>query len=236
MPRLKKVGDFPPLGTQLQKKMTFIPPVGRVSAVNTAEGIYHIQTEFALRPEPRITTTVIFKGRVVHKENYPCKLEILAEESRDLLETILNDQHKKAKESLQKQKGDLIPPDKSEKSSTPDKSQQVEIIRENLSKIKGVKEILTLDWDNLRKPAQLERSLLSTTNEILIAKVLNFALEIQNQSRLGNIKEVKGVWQNSPFLILGNLTPALALFLQPNVDFSTVQTPIQLVLAKYYAE
>src|SRR3989304_1114400 len=108
--------------------MTFIPPVGRVSPVNTAEGKYHIQTEFALRPQPRVTTTVTFNGRVVHKDNYPCKPEILAEESRDLLEAILNDQHKKVKESIQKQKGDIV--SKTEKPSTPDKSQQPEIIRE----------------------------------------------------------------------------------------------------------
>ncbi len=236
MPRPKKVWGFSPFGNPITEKMTFIPPVGRVSAVNTAEGTYHIQTEFALRPEPRITTTVTLNGRVVHKDNYRCKPDLLAQESRDLLETILNDQHKKAKDSLQKQKRDRSPSTTAEKSPAPDRSKQAEIIRENLSKIKGVKEILTLDWESLKKPAKFEQSLLSTDSEILVAKVLNFALEIQNQSRLGNIKEAKGVWNNSPFLILGNLTPALALFLQPNVDFSTVQTPIQLVLAKYYAE
>lgn len=216
--------------------MAFIPPVGRVSAVNTAEGTYHIQTEFALRPEPRVTTSVIFHGKVVQKENYLCQSEILAEESRDLLETILNDQHKKVKESIQKQKGDLSPSSTAEKSKVPDRSKQVDTIRENLSKIKGVKEILTVDWESLKKPAKFEQSLFSSNYEILVAKVLNFALEIQNQSRLGNIKQAQGVWNNSPFLILGNLNPALALFLQPKVDFSAVQTPIQLVLAKYYAE
>jgi len=217
--------------------MTFIPPVGRVSAINTREGTYHIQTEFALRPEPRVTTTVIFNGRVVHKDNYVCTPEILEEASRDLLETILAEQHKKVKEALQKEKGRGTPSAKPEKSPTPvDKSQQTDIIRENLSKIKGVKEVLVIDPASLNKPTKFEDLLYSSNYENLVAKVLGFALEIQNMSRLGSIKEVRGVWQNSPFLILGNLSPVLALFLESNLDFSSVQTPIQLVLAKYYVE
>ena len=93
-----------------------------------------------------------------------------------------------------------------------------------------------MDPASLKKPTKFEASLYSSTYENLVSKVLNFALEIQNLSRLGNVKEARGVWQNSPFLILGNLSPALALFLERDVDFSSVQTPIQLVLAKYYAE
>ncbi len=222
---------------QNYKKMTFISPLGRVSAINTAEGTYHIQTEFALRPEPRVTTTVIFNGQVVHKDNYACTPEILEEASRDLLETILSEQHKKVKDALQKQKGGSAKGTQPVKAPTPiDKNQQTDIIRENLAKIKGVKDVVVLDPTSLKKPTKFEASLYSSNYENLVSKVLNFALEIQNLSRLGNVKEARGVWQNFPFLILGNLSPALALFLERDVDFSSVQTPIQLVLAKYYAE
>lgn len=217
--------------------MTFISPLGRVSAINTAEGTYHIQTEFALRPEPRVTTTVIFNGQVVHKDNYACSPEILEEASRDLLDTILAEQHKKVKEAWQKQKGVSAKGTKPENAPAPvDKSQQTDIIRENLAKIKGVKEVVVLDPASLKKSTKFEASLYSSNYENLVSKVLNFALEIQNLSRLGNVKEARGVWQNSPFLILGNLSPALALFLEKDVDFASVQTPIQIVLAKHYAE
>jgi len=217
--------------------MAFIAPLGRVSAINTPEGTYHIQTEFALRPEPRVTTTVIFNGKVVHKDNYTCSPEILEEASRDLLDTILAEQHKKVKESWQREKGASHKATKPEKSPAPvDKSQQTDIIRENLEKIKGIKEVVVLDPASLRKPTKFEASLYSTGYENLVSKVLNFALEIQNLSRLGSVKEARGVWQSAPFLILGNLSPALALFLEKDVEFSAVQTQIQIVLAKYYAE
>ena len=42
-------------------------PAGRTSLVNKDGSSIQIQTEYAFRPYPRVTTTILDNGRVLHK-------------------------------------------------------------------------------------------------------------------------------------------------------------------------
>jgi hypothetical protein len=68
-------------------------PNGRLSAVSHEGDKIQIQTEFALHPRPRVTTTVVLGGRVLHKEEQIWEAETETPESQEELESFLQKQH-----------------------------------------------------------------------------------------------------------------------------------------------
>jgi len=68
-------------------------PNGRLSAVSHEGDKIQIQTEFALHPRPRVTTTVVLGGRVLHKEEKVWEAETETPESQQELESFLQKQH-----------------------------------------------------------------------------------------------------------------------------------------------
>jgi len=68
-------------------------PNGRLSAVSHEGDQIQIQTEFALHPRPRVTTTVVLGGRVLHKEEQIWEAETETPESQEKLESFLQKQH-----------------------------------------------------------------------------------------------------------------------------------------------
>ncbi len=68
-------------------------PTGRLSAVERNGEKIQIQTEFGLYPMPRVTTTVILGGQVLHKQQREWDAETETEEGQRELEVFLNKQH-----------------------------------------------------------------------------------------------------------------------------------------------
>lgn len=68
-------------------------PNGRLSAVSHEGDKIQIQTEFALHPRPRVTTTVVLGGRVLHKEEKSWEAATDTLESQQELESFLQKQH-----------------------------------------------------------------------------------------------------------------------------------------------
>jgi len=68
-------------------------PNGRLSAVSHEGDKIQIQTEFALHPRPRVTTTVVLGGRVLHKEEKAWEAATDTPESQQELESFLQKQH-----------------------------------------------------------------------------------------------------------------------------------------------
>ena len=80
---------------------TFIP-VGRTSLVRRGKLALQIQTEYASRPAPRITTTISTNGQVLHKVQRPLeKLIDSFEEQRSTERTMLH-QHEEVIEILKR--------------------------------------------------------------------------------------------------------------------------------------
>ncbi len=77
-------------------------PVGRTSLVKKEDVSLQVQTEYASRPYPRVTTTILKSGEVVHKVekklNHP--VESLEEQSRT--ETLIQQQHSDVLAIIQK--------------------------------------------------------------------------------------------------------------------------------------
>ena len=78
----------------------FIPP-GRLSVHKHGGKTFQIQTEFAPRPHPRVTTSVVLDGRIVHKLDRAWEADVESEAERKDLESFLAEQHRQALELVQ---------------------------------------------------------------------------------------------------------------------------------------
>ncbi|MFC1475968.1 hypothetical protein ACFLQW_03100 [Candidatus Zixiibacteriota bacterium] len=72
----------------------FIPP-GRLSGYKHAGKTIQVQTEYATRPHPRVTTSVVLDGRTIHKTDHPWDQGVDTEDAQKNLEEYLAEQHRK---------------------------------------------------------------------------------------------------------------------------------------------
>ncbi|MFQ6007559.1 MAG: hypothetical protein ACE5K8_01275 [Candidatus Zixiibacteriota bacterium] len=77
-------------------------PVGRTSLAKTRDISYQVQTEYAPRPFPRVTTTVLDNGRVIQKieQRLDRPVRSLAEQSH--AEALIQQQHNEVMAIIQK--------------------------------------------------------------------------------------------------------------------------------------
>jgi len=71
----------------------YIPP-GKLGSHRHGDKLLQVQTEFALRPRPRLTSSVVVDGRTVHKTDREWTEDFSREESRLRLEIELAEQHR----------------------------------------------------------------------------------------------------------------------------------------------
>lgn len=68
-------------------------PAGRTSLVKRGESMLQVQTEYAPRPYPRITTTILNQGQVLHKLEKKLEQAIGSVEEQNLAEDVMKRQH-----------------------------------------------------------------------------------------------------------------------------------------------
>lgn len=68
-------------------------PQGRLGSHQHGKKLLQIQTEFAHRPRPRLTTSVVLDGRTVHKTDRDWADDLTLEENRIRLDADLKKQH-----------------------------------------------------------------------------------------------------------------------------------------------
>lgn len=82
--------------------MADLIPTGRTSLVKHGSTQLQIQTEYAYRPSPRITTTVQRSGQVVQKIERSLEKPIATLEEKDLMEVTIRKQHAEVIEIIQR--------------------------------------------------------------------------------------------------------------------------------------
>ena len=82
-------------------------PNGRLSAVEFEGENVQIQTEFAVYPRPRVTTSVVLAGQVIHKEEKLWEAETESPEGQKELESCLQRQHFAVHNRVEQQEIDL---------------------------------------------------------------------------------------------------------------------------------
>lgn len=68
-------------------------PAGRTSRVQTGDAEFQIQTEYAKRPNPRVTTTIFTKGEVLHKIEKALEFAVDSIEQMHRVEDMIKAQH-----------------------------------------------------------------------------------------------------------------------------------------------
>jgi len=68
-------------------------PAGRTSLVKKGRTEFQLQTEYAGKPQPRITTTIFSDGQVLHKVTKAINKEITSIEEMHLVEKFIRTQH-----------------------------------------------------------------------------------------------------------------------------------------------
>lgn len=68
-------------------------PTGRTSTVKKGATLLQVQTEYATRPSPRITTTILDNGRVLHKIERSLEQPVRSQDEQQRAETTLLRQH-----------------------------------------------------------------------------------------------------------------------------------------------
>jgi len=67
---------------------------GKLSSYQKADKLFQIQTEFAQRPRPRVTSSVVLDGRTIHKTDKEWQGDLSSEDGRAELDAFIAAQHK----------------------------------------------------------------------------------------------------------------------------------------------
>ena len=125
-------------------------PAGRTSVVNKGDQHLQVQTEYARRPAPRITTTISIKGQVINKVERALDREIESVEEQSRVEIIMKRQHAEVTAILQNQPHhELLVPTKAAVVEPPLAAAPCtsvpEEVQHRLSSIPGVQQVFCLD-------------------------------------------------------------------------------------------
>ena len=78
-------------------------PTGRTSLVKRESGPLQLQTEYTYRPYPRITTTILDSGQVLHKIEKRLPREVASAEELVRMEEVIRRQHTEVERIVQEQ-------------------------------------------------------------------------------------------------------------------------------------
>lgn len=118
-------------------------PAGKTSLVKKKGGSLQVQTEYAFRPYPRFTTTILNNGQVIHKVEKKLIGTIESFEEQEKVEKMMKKQHSEILEIL---KNDSYPRPASTqpKDKLPPKDLS---LNDRLKMIHGIEKIYQLDRD-----------------------------------------------------------------------------------------
>ncbi|HKK20933.1 MAG TPA: hypothetical protein VJ983_05620 [candidate division Zixibacteria bacterium] len=122
-------------------------PNGRTSLIKRGNASLQVQTEYAYRPYPRLTTTISNNGQVVHKIEKKLDRPIESFEEQTRVETIMKQQHGEIlaiiREDSSITRAQPLEPEASEPQAPP-----IEItFRDRLKEIPGVGQVFHLNVD-----------------------------------------------------------------------------------------
>jgi len=87
--------------------MGFITPAGRTSSVTWEGKIFQVQTEFVTRPNPKVVSSIILDGKLIHKVEKSWKGGTKAEDQEEI-EQFLKKEHEKVARALKKNPYDFL--------------------------------------------------------------------------------------------------------------------------------
>jgi hypothetical protein len=126
----------------MSSNLQFIP-AGRTSSVKRGNTLLQVQTEYAHRPNPRITTTILDNGRVLHKVERGLENAISSLEEQRKVESTLIRQHAEVLAIIQKDS-----PDPSASKQAGEVAVEVEPpVLDRIKAVPGVQSVIEMEND-----------------------------------------------------------------------------------------
>jgi hypothetical protein len=206
-----------------------ILPAGLLSETRFGDTKFFVQTEFAARPQPRVTTTITIDGAVVEKvENVWDKLP-QTEEEKEAVESCLREQHQRVLKTIREKKGKLISFEPGQVEDNPHEDESIVKLKVELSKIKGVK-----GWVFLLSGSRMTMYLLSEPEdrrgEDFMWQMKELSFFLPQVTELGNFKGGILTSAQSRMLFLPFHRHMLGLKLEPQVDCEKLVRRIKSLL------
>ncbi len=210
-----------------------INPAGISGEASSGEKKFHVQTEFAPRPKPRITTSVSLNGEVVQKvENLWQKLP-QSQEDKDEIERFLRQQHQDVIKQIRK-KGEKSAPSKDElpKIVTCEESEPEPTflsMKEVASRIDGVTGAVLLSKDD----HVVGRDVLYPKDQTMVDLARcskDLASSLSTVSRVGNFAGGMVEDKNIRMVLIPIKDSFLAVSVNPDVDINQLVQKIKSVV------
>jgi hypothetical protein len=164
-----------------------ILPGGLASEASNKESKFCVQTEFAQRPKPRVTTTISLNGEVVEKvENIWDRLPQNEEDKKEV-ETFLKKQHQQVLENIKNKRADSATLGLESNGSVAAKGSLTLKIEEELSRIPGVYGWVFLSEDNGVKAKRFSTKAKGDYSDI-VRSVKHFSGMLSSDPTLGNLQ------------------------------------------------
>lgn len=122
-------------------------PVGRTSLVRRGRIDLQVQTEYATRPYPRITTTVLNSGQVLHKIEKKLEEPIRSQEEQVRAQRVLQQQHADVTTLLESDSAITPSQPKPQASTAKETAGSKRSLTERLAALNGIQRIYQLDND-----------------------------------------------------------------------------------------
>jgi hypothetical protein len=212
--------------TVKERKMNI--PGGLASEASVKETKYCVQTEFAQRPKPRVTTTISLNGEVVEKvENIWDRLPQTEEDKKEV-ETFLKKQHQQVLENIKNKKAESATFGLETKGSVDPKGTSTLKIEEELSRTPGIYGWILLSEDNGMKANQLSTKEKGDYSDI-VRSVRHFSKLLSSETTLGNFQGGILEVSDSRMVFLPLRTQFLALQVEPQTDVKKLIQSIKAV-------
>lgn len=206
-----------------------ILPAGLLSETRFGDIKFFVQTEFASRPQPRLTTTISVDGAVVEKVENTWNQLPQTEEEKETIEKRLKEQHQQVLKTIRQKKGNLISFEPGRVEESPDEDESIIKLKKELSKIKGVG-----GWVFLLTGSRMTMYLLSEPEdrkgEDLMWQMKELFFLLPQLTELGNFKGGILTSSQSRLLFLPFNKHLVGLKLDPQVDCERLVKRIKSLL------
>lgn len=196
-------------------------PNGLVSEANFKDAKFCVQTEFAQRPKPRVTTTISLNGEVVKKVENIWERLPQTEEDKQEIEKFLKRQHQQVLEKIKDRREKLVSSKRKMKEVVPSEETEVPKVEEELSKTEGVFGYVFISEDKQMITQQISESEKKDIED-LVRRIKDLSFFLPSVTRLGNfvggILDLPGCF----LLFLPLQTHFLAVKLDSKVDFKNL--------------
>lgn len=166
-----------PTWIEYKPQMGFITPAGRTSSVTWERKTFQVQTEFVIRPNPKLVSSIILDGKLIHKVEKPWKGQVTLEDQKEI-EQFLKKEHEKIAQALKKNPYDFLSGGKEDFQS------QVR----RLSELKGIDNPFIMMYDGSLLFPDKKDELFTEKFSKTIAQALRLASALTDSSRLGEIR------------------------------------------------